>query len=139
MAESKSRRLIVYPKIQVVLLLFIAGFGALCSLSTALIALLFFSPEDRNLQVASLAALSFLAGAVILCLSLYFTNRFLGPIFRLNREMKKALEADYKPKPFRVREKDFFKELASDYTQLMTKMDARKRKAIEAFDNDDDE
>ncbi len=139
MAEfsKKSRRLIVYPKIQIIFMLFIAGFGALCSLSTALVSFLFFSPEDRNLQIASLASLSFLAGAVILGLSLYFTNRFLGPIFRLNLEMKRALDDDYKPKPFKVRKKDYFQDLAADYSLLIEKMEAKR--AAEAFDKEEDE
>ncbi len=135
--SKKSRRLIVYPKIQIIFMLFIAAFGALCSLSTALVSFLFFSPEDRNLQIASLASLSFLAGAVILGLSLYFTNRFLGPIFRLNLEMKRALEDDYQPKPFKVREKDYFKDLAADYSLLIEKMEIKR--ASEAFDKDEEE
>lgn len=148
MAEFKSRRLIVYPKIQIILLLFIAGFGALCSLSTALISFLLFSPEDRNLQIVTLASLSFLAGAVILGLSLYFTNRFLGPIFRMSSEMKRALGDDYEAKPFRVRKKDYFKDLAADYSLLLQKVETQKREKskrhdvidpIEAFDQEDDE
>ena len=132
MAKIKSRRLIVYPKIQLLVLLFIASFGALCSLSTALVSFLLFSPEDRNLQIAALAALSFLAGAVILGLSLYFTNRFLGPIFRLNLEMKRALEEDYKATPFNVRKRDYFKDLAADYSLLIQKMDKDKAAATAA-------
>jgi hypothetical protein len=123
---SIFRRLIVYPRIQVLSLIYIAGFGALSSLSTVLMASMMASPENQTPKIIALAIGSFVGGVIILGLSLVFTNRFLGPIFRLNAEIQRALQEDYKPEPLNLRKRDYFSDLAENYSRLVEKIDARK-------------
>lgn len=61
--------------------------------------------------------------------SLIFTNRFLGPIYRLHMEMRRAVEAvenDANPRPFQLRKNDYFFEIAECYTRLLEKYHFKK-------------
>ncbi len=114
-----ARRLIVFPRLQYLFLGMFASFGLLCATSTVLISNMFNAPEEQSVLSVCAAVLTLTTGALVLFYNLYLTNRFLGPLFRLNQEIKQALADGSEPQPFCIRKGDYNAELAENFSRLM--------------------
>lgn len=67
-----------------------------------------------------------LLGGIISLLTIRFTHRLAGPVYRLNTVFDKALQGDYSSRAS-LRKRDLLKDLAQKLNRLMDSMDKRSR------------
>jgi hypothetical protein len=121
------RKLIIYPNIQIPLILGAAGLSFLGSLfTTAFILRLQNTADFTELKTKIIFALGgmviYTAYSILLA---YFTNRLFGPIYRLHMTIKKSANGEVMP-PIRLRKGDRFLDLIDDYNRLMESKSEKK-------------
>ncbi len=91
------------------------------------------APNEVRLQQLRISVGSFIL--VSLCLvpvfvrdAIHFSHRFVGPILRLQSEMRKV-DVVAELRPFQLREKDYWQEMAEDYNDFVGRLKEAERKA----------
>lgn len=108
--------------------------GMTCVVSLVLQTLLDpLAPNAERLQQLRVSLGSFLL--VSLCLvpvflrdAIRFSHRFVGPIVRLQSEMRKV-DVVGELRPFKLRENDYWQDVADDYNELAERLKEAERKA----------
>lgn len=113
------RKLIVYPKLQV----FVLVYGTVCAILGSFITNFFYRAIIQREQgggstefIPILMVIFILLGVLIMALA--FSNKVFGPIYRLHKVIKENLE-EANPGPITLRSGDEFKDLISDFNQLV--------------------
>ena len=94
---------------------------------------------DELLQPSSYMFLKALFGAVLLqslfivFLSIYYSNRFIGPIQRLHTALNR-LSAGEKTTPIALRKKDFLQEVMERFNHALSFLDERRRLMFSEID-----
>ena len=128
MASHKRRQYFVDPKVQGALLLRLVFYWAICisALSVLLVAWQVFTGPPRMFYAHFNAAWLQLGPAMIAAALLLpvvgidlvrMTNRFVGPMYRLRREMR-ALADGQKIRPVHFRKGDFWQECADEFNKV---------------------
>jgi len=68
-----------------------------------------------------------LLGAIIGLLTIRFTHRLAGPVYRMHSALDKALHGDFSPR-IMLRKKDLLKDLVNKLNHLIESMDKRSRR-----------
>jgi len=118
----KRKRVLINPHGQLLLLFMVGGF-------TLFIQFLMFLVEVSFLQAQTNSLVShIMVAGVVLCtifavyLFLVISNRFFGPVYRLNQHMLEAIKSDKPYKKLNFRKGDGLNEIAETYNQLVDKL-----------------
>lgn len=91
------------------------------------------APNEVRLQQLRISIGSFIL--VSLCLvpvfvrdAIRFSHRFVGPILRLQSEMRKV-DVVAELRPFQLRERDYWQDMAEDYNDFIGRLKEAERKA----------
>lgn len=120
------KRLLINQRVQLGIILYASFFGVLGGLeSTILGNLMAFTekiwPGNVFLTSVSLAVLPMVFFLLAIIIGFYFSNRIAGPIYNIEKHMLSVV-AGNKPPPIRLRQNDYFQELAASYAELLKKI-----------------
>ena len=138
-ATNRRKQLIINPEIQYEMLKYLAVLILMIFLAQMVTIVLFFnqisemaqdnatmSPFDLLSQYKYiLLAYQMIPIISISCVGFYFfnkfTNRIVGPIFNINRVIKRINDGEVEKTEIKLRDGDYFKELAADLNTLIKK------------------
>lgn len=135
------RKLVVNREIQYDILMYLGVFVGIVFLMQVLVGWLMIAKVEElahqgdfsNMTVLEfiqrykVSLFVFEAIPVALCLTVGFrffnrlTSRIVGPIYNIKRSLRRAQEEGEKPSEIRLRETDYFQDLAGDINQLIRK------------------
>jgi len=86
--------------------------------------------DHLRLMSKAFIVFSFIAGAFVMTVALYFSNRIAGPFYRLNRVLRSAVKDDKSIENINFREDDFFQEIPEAINLYAQKSEVRKFKKV---------
>ena len=136
----RRRQLLVDGKVQGTLLSRVIVYWAYCLLSVTLLMtcwLVLTNPPGSSFELLQLmwsASAGPLLGSVIvmpivLVDLLRVSNRFVGPIYRIRREMRKLASGET-VQPVTVRQGDFWFEFAEDFNRIVHQLQVAKNESV---------
>lgn len=117
--KNWGRRYIVYPRIQILFLLYTTSIGVLIPI-VVLLALKFLSSNSTGIfSFLIISSLFITVLTSIIWSALIFSNRIVGPIYRLQMHMNSTIKNRRIAQEISFRQKDFFSELAQSYSEIL--------------------
>jgi hypothetical protein len=134
--HSRRKKLLILPRVQLAIVLYAIGLSAISMLVPKMFTEFTISSshhlEKYGLHPDSVVGIQILIVFIIsIGFGFYLSNIIAGPLFRIHKSMKAALE-EGRREPVQLRKFDYFQDIAATFNELLKKLPEKESDSEES-------